>query len=179
MSGPAQSNLLVSNKLTTLDFSNQTLYKLSFEKFPNLEYNVFQVVLPGLTFGETVQPTPIRDLPLPGDKLTYDPVVISFLVQEDFENYFEIARWIYGLAKPITTEQRRRLEQQKARYSDAILSILSNKRNVVFNFKFVNCFPLSLSSLTLDASASDAAPLTADVTLQFQWMETEKIEVPS
>ncbi|MCX8008201.1 MAG: phage tail protein [Patescibacteria group bacterium] len=175
MAQQAQSNLVLPRGLSSLDLSNATLFKLQFSRFPNLEFSVFQVVLPGMTFGETVQPTAIYDIKLPGDKLLYDPLVVSFLVQEDFENYFEIVRWMYGLAKPITTEQRRELEQKKHRYSDAILTMLTNKRNPYFRFKFINCFPISISSLTLDATMVDAGPLTADVTLQFMNMESEKI----
>jgi len=174
----AQPNLIVPKGLTSLDNSNASLFRLTFTRFPNVEYNVFQVVLPNITFGETLLPNPVKDLPVPGDKITFDPVVVSFLVQEDFENYFEIARWMYGLGYPITTEQRRKLENKNERYSDAILNILSNKRNSMFTIRFVSCFPISLSSLTLDASVADGSPLTADVMLQFHYIETERIPVP-
>ncbi|MCX8008408.1 MAG: hypothetical protein N3A54_01755 [Patescibacteria group bacterium] len=171
----AQSNLVLPKGLSSFDLSNASLYKLQFDRFPNIEYSVFQVVIPGITFGETVQPTPIYDIKLPGDKIVYDPLVVSFIVHEDFENYFEIMRWMYGLGKPMSTEQRRRLEQKNERYSTAILTIMTNKRNPAFRLKFTNCFPISLSSLTLDATIADAAPLTADVTLQFMNIESEKI----
>lgn len=176
MSTQAQPNLILPRGVSSLDNSNSTLFKLTFSRFPNVEYSVFQVVLPGITFGESVQPTPIYDIRIPGDKLTYDPLVISFIVQENFENYFEILRWMYGLAKPMTTEQRRALEAKNERYSDAILTILTNKRNPLFSMKFTNCWPISLSSITLDATMADAAPITADVTLYFTHMESKKAE---
>lgn len=175
MSTQAQSNLILPRGVSSLDNANASLFKLTFSRFPNLEYSVFQAVIPGITFGEAVQPTPIYDIRLPGDKIVYDPLVISFIVQENFENYFEIARWIYGLGKPMTTEQRRSLERKKERYSDAILTILTNKRNPMFNLKFSNCWPISLSAITLDATVADAAPITADVTLYFTHMESERI----
>ncbi len=175
MAEQAQSNLVLPRGLSSLDAANASLYKLQFSRFPNVEFSVFQVVLPGITFGETVQPTPIYDIRLPGDKLTYDPLVVSFIVQENFENYFEILRWMYGLAKPMTTEQRRNLESKNERYSDAILTILTNKKNPLFHIRFTNCWPISLSSITLDSTVADAAPLTADITLYFMHMESEKI----
>ena len=175
MSEQAQSNLVLPRGLASLDNANASLFKLQFSRFPNVQYSVFQVILPGITFGESVQPTPIYDIRLPGDKVVYDPLVVSFIVQENFENYFELVRWMYGLGKPMTTEQRRSLEKKNERYSDAILTILTNKRNPLFNLKFTNCWPTSLSAITLDATVADAAPIVADVTLYFTHMESERI----
>lgn len=178
MAQQAQPNLVLPKGLSSLDSANASLFHLKFSRFPNIIYTVYQVVFPGVTFGEAMQPTPIYDIKLPGDKLVYDPLVVSFIVQEDFENYFEIYRWMQGLAKPITTEQRRKLEEKNERYSEAILTILTNKRNPMFEMVFTNCFPISLSALTLDATIADASPLVADVTLQFLNMRTRKVEVP-
>ena len=74
---------------------NKNNFRLLIDKTPNVEYYVRTVTLPGLQFGETTQPTGSGlDAYFPGDKASFDTLDVSFLVDEDLENFKEIYDWM-------------------------------------------------------------------------------------
>ena len=42
----------------------------------------------------------LADIPVPGDKLCFGDLEITFLVDENLENYREIHGWMYGIGFP-------------------------------------------------------------------------------
>jgi len=168
--------------ISSIDQSNPALFKLSFNKFPNVEFWSYSVNLPGVTIGEVIQPTPILDLKLPGDKLTYDPLVLNFIVQENLANYIELYNWLFAIGHPMDLGQYRTkvrenpsLSEKQNKYSDAQLIILSTKFNPIVKVTFIDTWPLSLSPLTYDSSISDVTPITTDVTLNYSYYKIETL----
>ena len=118
------------------------------------------------------QDTPLKEIPVPGDKLAYSPLSMDFMVDENLENYREIHGWLTGLGFPKSREQFRNLlgggadrfptstgaKQETdagiirheagdtgAVYSDATLSILTSKNTTNIQVRFADVFPTSLS----------------------------------
>ena len=56
-------------------------------------------------------------------------------------------------------------------YSDATLSILSNKNNPLVEIRFSDCFPVSLSGLDYTQQVSDVEYLTASVDFRYKLYE--------
>ena len=52
-----------------------------------------------------MQPSYLKDIDVPGDKLQYGEFSLRFLVDENMENYMSIHNWLTGLGYPETTEQ--------------------------------------------------------------------------
>ena len=50
--------------------------------------------------GNATQPTYLKDLPIPGDKMEFEDLNVRFLVDENLENYMEIQNWMRGLGFP-------------------------------------------------------------------------------
>ena len=72
--------------------------------------------VPAITIKEQAsQPTPLKDVPIPGDKLDYDNLNITFLVDENLENYREIHGWLTGLGFPKDYVQFRDVARSGAR----------------------------------------------------------------
>ena len=77
--------MTVTNSLlrqpTKLDYASPTQFKFSILKLPKVEYFCTSVNIPGINLGGNLsQATPLKDVPLPGDKLTYEPLQMTFLV---------------------------------------------------------------------------------------------------
>ena len=53
-----------------------------------------------MVLGTALQPTPFSDIPIEGEKLTFDQLNISFLVDEDLQNYQEIYSWLLSMGFP-------------------------------------------------------------------------------
>jgi len=164
------------------DLTNPALFQITFDKIPDVTYYSYSVNLPGITLGEAIQPTPLFDRKVPGDKLTFDPLILNFLVQENLANYIQIFNWLVGLGHPESLQQSKAWAHRNPsnsirqnRYSDAQLIILSNKSNPILKVTFQDCFPTSLSPLTYDASISDAAPISTDATFSYTYYTIESL----
>ena len=67
---------------------NKNNFKLLIQKVPTVEYFVQTVTIPGVTFEETVLPVGVGvDAYFHGDKVSFDTLNVSFLVDEDLKNY--------------------------------------------------------------------------------------------
>ena len=65
-----------------------------------MEFFGTAVNLPGVELNSTTQQSPLKDIPLPGEKLTFADLEMSFMVDENLENYREIHGWLTGIGFP-------------------------------------------------------------------------------
>ena len=185
----------LSRQPTKLDYASPTQFKFSIIKLPKVEYFCTAVNIPGITLGGTiVQPSPLKDIPIPGEKLTYEPLQMTFLVDENLENFQEIHGWLVGLGFPRDHSEFRDLvssgndrfpaknqsisnEIGKVKYgspnvggtySDATLTILSSKNNSELEVRFRNMFPTGLTGLQYNQQAADVDYLTATVSFEYE-----------
>lgn len=179
---------------TKTDYASPTQFKFNILKLPKVEYFCTQVNLPGITLGGSLeQKTPLKDIPLPGDKLSYDPLSMTFLVDENLENFQEIHGWLVGLGFPRDYSEFRNLlssgndrfptktssvstEIGKVKYgspnvggtySDATLTILTSKNNPQLEVRFRDVYPTALTGLTYSQQAADVDYLTATVSFNY------------
>ena len=132
--------------------------------------------------GTAVQPTYLKDIPVPGDKVLYDDLNVRFLVDENMENYLSIYKWMTGLGYPENAGQFPQLRKDDIRtnasvsdegdpryfeFSDATLQVLNSnyKPSVLINFK--DAFPVSLSTLDFDVTTRDYNYFTAEATFKY------------
>jgi hypothetical protein len=185
----------LSRQPTKLDYASPTQFKFSIIKLPKVEYFCTAVNVPGITLGGTMsQPSPLKDIPIPGEKLTYEPLQMTFLVDENLENFQEIHGWLVGLGFPRDHSEFRDLvssgndrfpaknqsisnEIGKVKYgspnvggtySDATLTILSSKNNSELEVRFRNMFPTGLTGLQYNQQAADVDYLTATVSFEYE-----------
>jgi len=185
----------LSRQPTKLDYASPTQFKFSIIKLPKVEYFCTAVNIPGITLGGTMsQPSPLKDIPIPGEKLTYEPLQMTFLVDENLENFQEIHGWLVGLGFPRDHSEFRDLvssgndrfpaknqsisnEIGKVKYgaantggtySDATLTILSSKNNSELEVRFRNMFPTGLTGLQYNQQAADVDYLTATVSFEYE-----------
>ena len=121
-----------------------------------------------------IQPSYLKDIDVPGDKITYGDFFLRFLVAENLENYMAIHNWITGLGYPETTEEYLNLttnedglRDPKEAFSDGSLRILNSNYRDVAVIKFLDLFPISLSSLDFEANDTDINYFTAEVGFKY------------
>ena len=85
-----------------------------------------------------------------------------------------IHNWLTGLGFPETPQQfidqnkdKDGIQDRKEQYSDGSLHILNSTFNDIAVVKFVDLFPIYLTSLEFDATESDINYFTADVTFKY------------
>ena len=157
-------------------------FKLILTKTPKVDFLCQSANIPQISMGTAIQPSYLKDIPVPGDKVLYDDLSVRFLVDEKMENYLAIYKWITGLGYPESLGQYEQLKKDDNRtnrmisdqgdplyfqYSDATLQVLSSnyRPSVLVNFK--DAFPISLSTLEFDVSQRDYNFFTASVTFKY------------
>ena len=162
------------------NFLSPVGFKFGLKRAPGVAFFCNQANIPSLDLGIAVQPTYLKDIDVPGDKIQFGDLNLRFLVDEDLMNYMEIQNWIRGLGYPEKITEFGDLEKTAVLgvetkfgqsgddiYSDATLQILSSNLVPQFQVIFSDCFPYSLSTVTFDATDTDIEYFTADVSFKY------------
>ena len=168
-----------SKQLSNRNFLSPSGFKFSITKIPKADFFSNSANIPGINLGVAMQPTYLKDIPVPGDKITYDDLSFSFFVDENLENYLEVHNWIRGLGYPESIQEFSTLKENDQyfpsnssknpynEYSDASLSIYSSNFNIIAQIHFKDVFPVSLSPVNFDAKSGDINYVEAEVTFKY------------
>jgi hypothetical protein len=179
-----------------MDYASPIQFRFKCSKLPKVEFFCQTANIPGIGLGQADVETPLKSIPFPGDKVTYQDLAISFLVDENLENYKEIHDWIIGLGAPqnhtqfsdlratssdrfpgtsssnaITGQATADPLPESGMYSDATLTILNSKNIAVTEIRFHNIFPTSLGALSYNVQASDVNYLQTAVDFSYMYYE--------
>ena len=163
--------------LDNRNFLSPTGFKFGLKRSPGVAFFCNQANIPALDLGVAEQPTYLKDIPIPGDKIQFGDLNLRFLVDEDLVNFMEIQNWIRGLGFPESLAEFNELKDQAILgpmgkstedvYSDGTLQILSSNLVPKFQVVFSDLFPYSLSTVTFDATDTDIEYFTADVSFKY------------
>ena len=157
-------------------------FKLILTKTPKVDFLCQSANIPQISMGTAIQPSYLKDIPVPGDKILYDDLSIRFLVDEKAENYLAIYKWMTGLGYPESIGQYDQLRKDDIRtdrivgddgdpryfeFSDATLQVLGSNYKPTIHVNFKDTFPIALSTLDFDVSQRDYSFFTASVTFKY------------
>ena len=193
---------VIDRTTTKFDYASPIQFRLKISKLPLVEFTVQTANIPGISLGSTNQETPLKDIAGAGDKVNYQTLDVSFLVDENLNNYKELHDWIIGLGFPQDHTQFKNLlstgsdrfpgttsstaatgtsiaqpSSEGAIYSDATLTVLNNKNIAKTEIRFQNVYPISLGSLSYDIKASDVDYLT--VQASFNYLNYDIVQISS
>ena len=183
---------------TVFDYSQQSQFKVFLPLFPTTEWFVVRANVPGVSMGQAVQTTPLLDMPIIGDKLTYDDFYVTFLVDEELKNYTEMHDWLINCAAPQERSQFRGKERpagipkrpqteimdlilgnvkesDRDLYSNLDLFIMSSKNNPVVKIQMVEAFPISLTNIEYSHQESDVTYAECTATFAFSYFTISAI----
>ena len=178
-----------------LDYASPTQFVFQIDQLPKVEFFNVSANLPGISMTPTIQPTTVgRDIPIHGSKVAFEDLTIGFIVDEYLENYIQLHNWLLALGFPKDRSQYKNWEDIRVSglagtlpgppskstsadllYSDAVLTILSNKNNPLVHVRFHDLFPLSISGIEYDQNATDVESIKASATFAYQLYEIETI----
>ena len=147
-----------------------TKFLLTFSRIATTQYFCQTVNLPGVSLGEVVRVTPFLDMYSPGTKLTYEPLEVEFMVDEELLSWKNLYDWFTSMADPDGFEKRdgsRELQTIK-HFSDATLTVLSALNNPILRIQYTNVFPLTISDIQFDTTKSADTIITARATFRYQ-----------
>ena len=160
----------VQNQPQNMNEAKVNNFKFSIQGLPHFEFFVTDCNIPSMTIGEAVQPNPLIDRPVPGDKITYGELSIEYIVDEELRNWQEIHDWMTKLAFPDNFTQYSTAEQ----YKDAVLMIMSNSGNPIIEIGFIDIFPVSNGDLQF-SNAGNADTVLGSASFRFRAYEINRL----
>ena len=172
-SNPFEKQIQNRNFLSPIGF------KFTLVKCPKVSFFANTAQIPGLNIQPAEQPTYLKDIPRPGDKMEFQDFTLRFLVDENLENYMQIQNWMRGIAFPDNLTEIYRLWSGKADFadsdpknpdnlvSDGSLLVLDSTNNPQFMVKYSDLWPTELTTLQFDATPGDIDYFTAEVTFKY------------
>ena len=183
-----------------LDYASPISFRFKCTKLPEVEFTCQTANIPSISLGSGTMPTSLVDIPLPGEKISYGSLDVSFLVDENLNNYKEIHDWLIGLGFPKDHTQFQNLQAQGADrfpgsdrstanvgrqpvkplpeggiYSDATLTVLNSKNIAKTEIRFRDVYPTSLNGLSYDIKLTDVDYLQASVSFAYTTYEIVQI----
>ena len=190
----------VSRQPVVYDYSQLNQFKLFLPIFPTTEWFVTRCNIPGVSMGQGVQATSLIDMPIIGDKLTYDDFYCTFIIDEQLKNYTEMHDWLINMGAPSSHQQfnaQTRPDQFKRPqqtikdihqegwgtasdtdrdlYSNLDLFILSSKNNPVVKITMYESFPTSLTNIEYSQAETDTSYAECTATFAYSYFTIEAV----
>jgi len=183
---------------TTYDYASPNQWRINFDRLPLTTWFCTNANIPGITLGEAQFPTPMSDMPISGDKLTFDTLNIQFLADEELKNYREMWEWLVGLGFPKQHSQfsdvlsdrkvntvlpgasrvtysnqagQKTTLTDGASYSDATMTFYNSKNIAKVEVHFRDIFPTSLSGIDLTTDTSDVEYIRVEASFRYLYYE--------
>ena len=165
--------MAILNQPTNLNLLQTVAFETNFLRMPNVSYFCQEVNIPGMVLGTALQPTPFSDIPIEGEKLTFDQLNVTFLVDEDLQNYQEIYSWLLSMGFPDNFTQFTSLKSPPVSSatdsikSDMNIMVHTNKSNPNYNIGFKDVFPIALGPINFSAAATTLDPIAVSASFLF------------
>jgi|TARA_B100001109_G_scaffold136896_1_gene111313 hypothetical protein len=163
-----------ANQIQNRNFLAPVGFKFTLAKYPKVSFFSNSARIPELSLGTAVQPSYLKDIDIPGEKLTYGDLTIRFLVDENMQNYMAMHNWLKGIGFPETPQQFKDqttnddgVRDEKEVFSDGSLHILNSNFKDVAIVRFNDLFPVGLTSLEFDATETDINYFTAEAVMRY------------
>lgn len=163
-------------------------FVMEISRIPIIKFSCQEVAFPDVSLPDAKQPTPFQQINQVGDHIIHEDFSFTFLVDEKMNNYRCIYHWMRSLAFPEKYEEfalfvqgitgndniesftaNKRINQ----FSDVVVTILSNHKNPIFKYRFIDAFPVSLSGFNVSVTDTDTVPVTVTCAMKFTGMIIE------
>ena len=183
----------------TLDYASPTQFKFNINQLPKVEFFTTAANVPGISSSDVNIDTPFKSIPMMGTNLTYENLYITFICDEYLENYKQLHDWLIAIGFPKNKEQFSDFRGNtsnspimtqgtsqdigdiqpstaaRGMFSDATLTILSNKNNPIAEVRFQDLYPLSISALEFNQNATDVEYLTVSAEFVYKIYEIHSL----
>ena len=130
-------------------------FKFDVAALPNTSFFIQTVNLPGISLeGATIATPQLQNFSRHTGVITYEPLSVTFMIDEYLKNWQEIFEWMVG---------------EESKYTSAVLTIVSSSMNPTMEIHFKEIFPTSLSEIPFNSTTTD--PIYQVATVAFNYTE--------
>jgi hypothetical protein len=137
-------------------------WKMSFSTpdFKNVEYTVNTFTMPGITMNATEASIRNETAFVPSEKLTWEPLQVRVVANENMENYLEIYDWLMANHNSDVFIE-----------ADIMLTLLTSHKNFNKQFSFTRAFPTTLGGFELNTTAESVDYVSFDVGFRYDYFK--------
>jgi hypothetical protein len=159
---------LITKIPNNTNFLQTAKFVFEIVNLPFAKYFCQTVLIPGVSTAAAIVETPTLTTYRHGDKAVFDPLTITFLVDEDMKTWEETFKWMVSLTTPESYSQYATFRSPGGSlYFDGILTLNTNSNIGNYRLLFKNCHPTSLGTIQL--ATNDSADITPICDLTFQY----------
>ena len=145
--------MALNDQVKNINPLTEVQFKFEIVGFPATTFFVQTVNLPGVAFDPTPIGRPMRtDVNIMAGAVSYEPLEVTFVVDEYLKNWQEMFNWITG---------------DQHNYTQAILTVLSSSMNPTLEAHFEYVFPTNLTEISFDSTVSEPTNLISTVSLNY------------
>lgn len=157
---------------TNINFLSPLSFTFRIKKIPTVNFFVQKVNIPQISFNAPQVYNPMVRTPITGDHLNYEPLEVTFKVDEDLKNYIEVFDWIRAMTYPETPEQYKQIRRESPMsgngiYSDVSIIVHSSTKMPNYEIVFTDAIPVSLSGLFFQTTDTDVKYITGTATFKY------------
>ena len=151
-------------------------FTVTIKRLPNVQFFTQRALLPALVMTPVERGSPLSSLYSTPDRVSYSDFDLGFVVDENMNNYIEVFRWMESMGSSESLSQYKNLQDaEDGVKSDISIVVNNNHKNPNIKFTMINCFPISLSSISLSAATQDIQYPECTATFRYDYFTIEKI----
>jgi len=167
---------VLDHQPTNRNYLSKINFRFAIKKLPHVNFFCQSAQIPGFSIASADEGTPFVKIPFSGEHIEYQPLTISFLVDEDMKNYMEIYNWMRGLAFPDSYDQYKVLFEKPKYTGEGIKSemsvfVLTAAKNPQYNVVFSDAFPVALSGIDFSSASTDVDYAVCTATFKYTSFE--------
>ena len=158
---------------TNINYLQPTGFAVSISKdnYPNLQYFAQSVTHPGVSVSDVDIQFSRRNIPTVGDKILFDELQITFLVDEDMKAYEEMFAWLNRLVNDEYKTAAGTILSGFSSEADITVTVLSSHNNANKQIRYINAFPINVSGVEFTSQSGDVTPLTFTAGFRYSYYE--------
>lgn len=148
---------LSENDIMDISAASISNFYCVFENIPNIVYFLQKFNLPGVTAKNIniERPQGPDKLPVFAHSMTYDDLMLSFIMDENFTSYFTLYKWMF--------ENQYRFYNEDC-YTRMMLVILNNAKVPIIRMMFHSVLPTSVDTVSFESQSAEPIIWTANMT---------------
>lgn len=164
---------VIKNNMQRLDNYNLafvTNWQCSFKDFPDLVYFAQNVTIPSLSVNGIQTPYKNQRTFMPDNRIDFGQLTITFLVDEDFNNYDTLIKEFFLQEK--APDGRPKMKEV---FHDLTVTRLSSNNVPIARFIFSGCTLTNVGSISYNTTGSDPDLVVCDASFNVTRMEIENL----
>lgn len=158
----------------SLNLQSPTNFKFALRRAPSLSYWCQTFDVPGISCPPARSPSPSLSVPFLGDHLVFEPLHLTFKVDDDLQNWLEMFNWMNAINDPAGDAITYNILNNNPDYlgfglrSPLQVFQLDSQKQATLVYHFDDAFPISLSGPKFDSqNGNDFGYITSSVTFSY------------